>query len=561
MLLLSDAVAHAQSIAGSIVGYVNDASGAVAPGTVITVINQGTGISVDATVDESGSYTVPNLLAGQYQIRAKKDGFQIVEVKNIQLLSAQTVRQNFTLQPGGVQQAIEVTSQSPLIHTDSQTIGGSLGGKQVSELPLATRSIDGLLALAPGVSTSGANPRISGSNYWGGNNFTLNGISVNDPGNGGAAYTSGIASLATANLPAPDSMQEFRVDSGNQNAEYKDVATVTMVLKQGDNAFHGLAYEYLQNKELNANQFLLNAAGQSRPDSKFNQFGGSLGGPILKNKLFFFGAYRGIRDTFSNTARLTLPSMAMRNGNFSSLCTTFSGGVCVKGTQLYNPFTGAAFPNNQIPASMIAPQSKALLSYLLAPTDAGSLGLPNGSPNYITAVPNKAGINGVDFRMDGQLSSSDSLNGIFHWSKGSPWFLSSGNYPANYGNNSDYGYTDFAISATETHTFSPTAINEFRAAWVVHSSVRTGQNTDFRTTDLFPQLPLADNGGLPQTSTSGYTGMFYDYGKGYAFPEYDIEFVDNFTKVAGRHTSKSVSTKPDIKLHPPGWSGAHHFAW
>ena len=145
-------------------------------------------------------------------------------------------------------------------------------------------------------------------------------------------------------------MQEFRVDSGNQNAEYRDVATVTMMLKQGDNAFHGLAYEYLQNKVLNANQFLLNAAGQPRPDSKFNQFGASLGGPILKNKLFFYGSYRGVRDKFSNTARLKLPSLAMRNGDFSALCTTFSGGVCVKGTQLYNPFTGRPFPNNQIPA-------------------------------------------------------------------------------------------------------------------------------------------------------------------------------------------------------------------
>src|SRR6478609_968080 len=336
---------NAQNITGSIVGHVSDSSGAAAPGTVITVLNQGTGASVDATVDDSGSYTVPNLLAGQYQINAKKDGFQTVEVKDIQLLSAQTVRQNFTLQPGGVQQTIEVSSQAPLIHTDSQTIGGSLGSKQVSELPLATRSIDGLLTLAPGVSTAGNNPRISGSNYWGGNNFTLNGISVNDVGNGGAAYTSGIPALGTANLPSPDSMQEFRVDSGNQNAEYRDVATVTMMLKQGDNTFHGLAYEYLQNKVLNANQFLLNATRQPRPDSKFNQFGASLGGPILRNKLFFYGSYRGVRDKYSNTARLTLPSLAMRNGDFSALCTTFSGGVCVKGTQLYNPFNGRAFPN------------------------------------------------------------------------------------------------------------------------------------------------------------------------------------------------------------------------
>src|SRR6478672_12765875 len=310
---------NAQNITGSIVGYVSDSSGAAAPGTVVTVLNQGTGVSVDATVDDSGSYTVPNLLAGQYQINAKKEGFQTVEVKDIQLLSAQTVRQNFTLQPGGVQQTIEVSSQAPLIHTDSQTIGGSLGSKQVSELPLATRSIDGLLALAPGVSTSGNNPRISGSNYWGGNNFTLNGISVNDVGNGGAAYTSGAGNLGLANMPAPDSLQEFRIDSGNQNAEYRDVATVTMVTKQGSNEFHGLAYEYLQNSALNANQFLLNATGQARPVSKLNQYGADLGGHIIPNRLFFYGAYRAVKQKTSGTTNLTLPSMAMRGGDFSAL--------------------------------------------------------------------------------------------------------------------------------------------------------------------------------------------------------------------------------------------------
>ncbi len=118
---------------------------------------------------------------------------------------------------------------------------------------------------------------------------------------------------------------------------------------------------------------------------------GYFGGPIIKNKLFFFGAYRGIRDTFSNTARLTLPSMAMRNGDFSALCTTFSGGICVRGTQLYNPFTGAAFPNNQIPSSLIASQAKTLLSFLPPPTDPTSTGLPNSSPNYVAPVANRAG--------------------------------------------------------------------------------------------------------------------------------------------------------------------------
>ena len=246
----------------------------------------------------------------------------------IQLLSAQTLRQDMKLEVGAVQQSVEVAGQALLIRTDSQTIGSSLGSRQVADLPLAGRSIDALLAMAPGVETSGANPRIAGSAYWGGTNFTLNGIGVNDSANSRAANTSGVSNFGEANLPSPDSLQEFKIESGNQSAEYRNVASVMMVVKQGTNGFHGLAYEFLQNTDLNANTFLLNATRQPRAPSHLNQFGADLGGPIRKNRLFFYGAYRGVRNLFPRTANLSLPSMAMRGGDFSALCSRFSAGTC-----------------------------------------------------------------------------------------------------------------------------------------------------------------------------------------------------------------------------------------
>lgn len=532
---------HAQDITGSIVGQVNDTSGASVPGTLIKVRNIGTGVTAQAIVDQSGSYTVPNLFAGEYELTAAKDGFATIDVPRLQLLAAQTVRQDITLHVGQVRQTVEVNSQAALIHTDSQTIGSTLVARQVSDLPLAARSIDNLISLSAGLETSGSNPRISGSNYWGGNNFTLNGISVNDIGNGGSAYTytSGVVSaVGEANMPDPDALQEFKVDSGDMNAEYRNSATVTMVTKQGTNAYHGEAYEFLQNKDLDANQFLLNATGRPRSESTLNQFGGNVGGYFIKNRLFFFGSYRSIRQVSATTASLNLPSTAERNGDFSALCTTFSGGICVKGTQLYNPQTGQPFLYNQIPSAMITSQAKTMLSYVPAPTNPNSLGLPNESPNYIAPVLSRIGINGVDYRMDGQISSKDSVYGVFHWSRGDPWFIGTGSYPPNYGNDQNFGYTDYGVSATETHIFSPSAINEIRWAWVVHASTRTGQNTTFDPRTLFPQLSISNEGGLPQTQVSGYTGMPYDWGLGYPFPEYDIEIVDNFTKVAGRHTFK-----------------------
>jgi len=530
--------ANAQDITGSIVGRVTDASGAAIVGASVLVHNEGTGADTKQTVGSSGDYAVPNLFAGQYSIVIQKEGFASATVHNLSLRASQILRQNVALKAGAVFDTEEVKASDGLIHTDNQMLGSSLGAKQLEELPLATRSIDNLIQLAPGVTTSGSNPRISGSNYWGGNNFTLNGISVNDAGNGGGAYTSGVSNLAMANMPSPDSLQEFKVDSGNLNAEYRDVASITMVTKQGTNAFHVMAYEYFQNAALNANQFMLKAKGISRPVGNVNQFGIGLGGPLLKNRVFYYGAYRGVRQATSAVASLTMPSKAMQGGDFSALCTTFVAGVCTVGTQLYNPFTGNPFANNQITPSLITSQAKTLLGYLPTLTNASATGLPNATADYVASKITTVGINGVDYRMDGTISTHDSLYGVFHWSKGSPWELGSTSYPTTYGNNPDYGYTDYSISGTETHIFSPTALNDFRVALVVHSSVRTGQNTNFAPWSLFPQLPVSDNGGLPTMAITGYTGMFYDYGKGYPFPEYDVEFIDNFTKIVGRHTLK-----------------------
>ena len=528
LFTLACAALYAQNITGSIVGQVADPSGSAVPGAAISAMNMDTGLTAQTVTDTSGSYSIPNLLAGTYEITVRKQGFQTVSVSRLMLLSAQTLRQDLTLQVGAVQQSVEVVGQALLIRTDTQTIGSTLGARQAADLPLAGRTIDSLLAMAPGIETSGTNTRVSGSSYWGGTNFTLNGVSVMDSANSRSAGTSGATNFTFANFPAPDSLQEFKIDSGNQSAEYRNVASIVMVVKQGTNRFHGMAYEFLQNTALNANTFLLNATGQPRATVRLNQFGADANGPLVKNRLFFYGAYRAVRNLFPRIANLSQPSMAMRGGDFSALA----------GTQLYNPFTGAPFPNNQIPANLITSQAKALLPYLPAPTNLNSPAIPNSPPNYTAPVPNKTTVNGVDFRLDGQISPKDSINGIFHWSRGAPWILSSGSTPANYGNSADDGYDSYSISATETHIFNPTMINEFRVAWVVHSPNHNGQNTDFNPATLFPQLPIVDNGGLPPMSMTGYTGMFTDAGKGYHYPKYDIEFVDNFTKVHGRHTFK-----------------------
>jgi hypothetical protein len=212
--VFSACFAFGQNITGTIVGTVLDPDRAVVPGAQITVVNTDTGAKVTVVSAQIGTYTALNLFAGAYEVEARKQGFQPVTAKGLKLLAAQTVRQDFSLAVGGVRESVAVTAETPLIRTDSHTIGSTLQSEQLSRLPLATRSIDSLLSLAPGVATSGSNPRISGSNYWGGNYFTLNGVAANDIGNGGAAFTSGAANLNLANMRRPILFRNSRWRAG-----------------------------------------------------------------------------------------------------------------------------------------------------------------------------------------------------------------------------------------------------------------------------------------------------------------------------------------------------------
>ena len=174
---------------------------------------------------------------------------------------------------------------------------------------------------------------IAGSGYWGGNDWNLNGVSIQDASNGRGA---GAYGLGLITLPSTNALQEFKIASGALNAEFRNTTGISMVLKQGTNRFHGEAYGYLENKNLNANSFLSNARGQQRPNYDRDQYGGLIGGPIKKNKLFFFADYFHFRQVSPTIVSLTFPSAAMRQGDFSALY--------AQGTQLYNPAVGHTLP-------------------------------------------------------------------------------------------------------------------------------------------------------------------------------------------------------------------------
>ncbi|HWQ54641.1 MAG TPA: TonB-dependent receptor [Bryobacteraceae bacterium] len=542
---------QAQNITSMIVGLVTDASGGGVPAAEITVTNEGTGISFKTTGDASGAYAVPNLQAGTYTVTATAAGFQTFRTTGVQVLASQSVRVNVQMQIGEIQQSVSVSGEAPLVKTESPTIGGTLTSKHFMELPLPQQSIDYLMQLVPGAQVSGSSPQTGGATHWGSFNFTINGTQANDFGNGAGAYAYGLGLIS---LPAPQSMQEFKVEAYNTNAEYKSLGTITMVTKAGTNGLHGDLFEYHQNKVLNANTFLNNANNRSRPASIRNQFGFNVGGPIIKNKAFFFFDYSGTRYRSYGSPQLTIPGVAMRQGDFSALCGAFdANGICIdpKGTQLYNPFTGNPFPNNRIPTSMITSQAQALNKFLPPPTQAtNATGVPGGGINYYGLIPAASTVNAMDLRIDYQISDKDQLYGVYTRNIGDPLQVVQ-SYPSTYGHGSNFGYKTFGYSLVETHTFNPHTLNDFRFAWFDHPGIRTGMNLDFDPRTLFPQLTPSPNRGLPTMTMSGYTGMFYDYGKGYYGHGFNFEYTDNITWVRNRHTFKFGAQTTTYKSYGP----------
>jgi len=236
--------------------------------------------------------------------------------------------------------------------------------------------------------------------------------------------------------------------------------------------------------------------------------------------------------------QLDFPSEQMRAGDFSALCATYANGTCAAadGVQLYNPFTGVAFPGNQIPSGMITSQAKTLVTYLPQLT-ANSSGLPNGAPDYVGQVSAARDFDDYEARLDWQLSDKDSLTGFFTHNVGFPWAQPRGT-PPNYGNGANFGYKTIIFHLAESHTFSPNTINEIRVGWLNFPQIRSGQNPNFDPTSLFPQQPASPQRGLPNMSFTGYGGIG-DYGQGLYRYQPSVEIMENFTHVHGRHTLKA----------------------
>ncbi|HXX17184.1 MAG TPA: carboxypeptidase regulatory-like domain-containing protein [Candidatus Eremiobacteraceae bacterium] len=436
VFLLSGANAtFAQEVTATISGSVTDPSGAAIAGATVTAKSVERGISYTGTTNEAGIYRIPQLPVGNYDLRIEKTGFQTALYPAFTLVLNQVARIDVALKVGQVSQTIEVTGAAPVLKTESTQMDTIMNAATNDNLPLASRNYVQLTLLAPGsVSTDpssfqsgnntggyGARPLINGNREQA-NNFLLDGMDNNQVSDNLLGYT-----------PAPDAIQEFNLITNNAPAEFGNFmgGIVSATIKSGTNSLHGDLWEFLRNDALNANNWANNYSHLPKGKLRWNMFGATLGGPVIKNKLFFFVDYQGQRyDIPASPSAITVFTAGERGGDFGALCSAgFNAAGMCQGTgagnvQLYNPcvsFTGPCtpsspaattrqiFPFNKIPTAMESPVAQALFSSALYPAPINS-GLQQ---NAVNSNPNQFNVDQGDIKVDYKPTEKDSLSGRF----------------------------------------------------------------------------------------------------------------------------------------------------
>jgi hypothetical protein len=485
---------HAQLNTATILGTVKDGSGAAVPKADVTARNLDTSQERAVKSDDSGNFTIPNLQTGHYQIAATAPGFKITTISNIELQVAQMASVNVVMEIGQVNQNVTVSAEAPLMNTVSSTVSQVVDTRAVESMPLNGRSFWQLTQLTPGASY---NP--------GGQNIPVNGTSIRSSAvnvnvNGLPPVWTGWA-LDGANItetqlggttvqPNVDALQEFRVEGANMSAEYGHTPTlVNATLKSGTNRYHGDVYWFLRNNAMDArNFFFVPPPGVNQKNEVLhrNQTGGTLGGPIRRDKTFFFVDFENTLLSRGQNFNNVVPSPAQRNGDY----TGYKAPI--------DPLTGVAFPGGVIPKNRISPQAQFFLPYMPAADFISGLTYRAILTNALTQTTNKG-----DIKIDHQIGGSDRLMGRYSIADNDE--SDPNPYPA-IGSFPLHSRGQNAI-LTYTHIFSPRWINEARVAYYRSyfnfAGAMQGQDINGQAgVQGFAGIPYP---GFPQLSISGYS--------------------------------------------------------
>lgn len=496
-------------VTAEIVGTVEDLQHAVIPGAQVTVTSLATAIPYKTKTNAAGAYTVPFLQPGSYRVDVAAPGFRPVSRTGIVLEVAQTATVNLVLEVGANVQTVTVTDTTPLLDVSTSAIGGLVKPEQVENLPMLGRNSNALMVLEPGVVATSATTSqpVEQSHY---QFFSINGSRPDqsqfllDGGN-----DTNLAFNGPEYTPQVEEVQEYRIQTSNFSAVYGNSAggVINISTKAGTNKFHGSLFEYVQNNIFSANNFFSNRSGSPVPKLRQNQFGGTVGGPIKRERAFFFFAYEGLRQITPDIVTSSVPTDLQRTGDFSQTFT--STGQLVKiydaETTAPNPnspgqYTRTQFPNNKIPQSRLDPVAMAMAKYYPEPNQQGNP--ETGLNNYFLNASNIAQVNNYSGRGDYHLSDNTQLMGRFSDEVLNPWIN-----PGNFGHDIiSYNYATkpqhhlYALGKV-IHTFSPTFFGEFHGSWARWFYSQSGLSNGFDPTTLgFPSYVAANaiSLGFPQ---------------------------------------------------------------
>jgi len=512
-VLMMALAGFAQAPTAQVTGRVSDSSGAVVPGSAVEINNIDTGVNWPATANNDGYYTVPLLPPGNYRITVRVQGFKEA-ARNVRLEVNQVARVDFTLEVGGVNETVEVTGAPPVLESSTASIGQTVQAESITRMPLNGRNYLSLAKLSMGVGEpSGVGQSgQAGDRAKNGGSFVANGVrsDMNNFMLDGVDNNSKILDLSSSSnvviQPSIDAIQDFRVETNNYSAEYaySAGAVVNATLRSGTNRFHGTAFEFLRNDKLDARDYFLQPTA-SKPVLQRNQYGGVFGGPIVKNKTFFFASWEGTRQNQGTTIVTTLPSDALRSGNFVGQKTIFD-----PDTLAPNPagsgFVRTAFPGNIIPASRFTVPSAKLTALIPEPNAAGI------ANNFVASPIQTLRRNEYDNRGDQNFSDQDKL--FLRYSYYSYTFVNPGPFaPPLIGTSTFQQATNnqkgHLAALGESHVFNAGLVNDFRTGYnrignSLVPFVKDNLDQQFGFVNI-PQQPGVT--GLPNITVSGYTNL------------------------------------------------------
>ena len=557
MLLGVSNNANAQQVFGRIFGTVTDASGGAVQNAKVTITDESKGSSAEVMSNESGNYEKGQLIPGTYSVSVEAAGFSKQQYKNIAVQVDNAARVDAALQPGNVTQTVEVTAAAPTLQADRADVQTTFSSEQLIDLPSIGRNAQAYELLSPGTSKIGFNHASSedpqgsvqiavNGQHFSSTGFQLDGTENQDPILGIVVINSNLDSLAETKI----SSQDYDAEFGYAGAGILNAST-----KSGTNSFHGSAFDYLRNNSRGFSDFGRDPFSEPNGAGVFkqNQFGGSIGGKIVKDKLFFFGDAELIRQRQAGSLQTNVPTALARTGNFSEYPFT-----------IYDPATGdpntgvgrTAFPNNTIPTGRISQQSLNILKYFPLPNQATSNPL---LPNYNASPGVAFDANKWDTREDYVLNENTQIfgrysNHQFQKSADGAFGNIAGGPTSNSVNFAGNSFSrDQSIASGITHTFNSTLVNEFRFGYMKYFVQVTpngvGQalatqigipgvvSDNFYTTGL-PYFNFQDNNGGNNLAALGYALGANQCNCPLTEREQQYQFTDNVSKIRGNHTFK-----------------------